>query len=274
MDVRGLVEAFLAGKGSQAHVRVVAFTDEEGMRFHTTFLGSRALIGAPLCSPPWMQSCIPSVVHAVPERAPHRFWMPTGEGATATGTAVLIATQPFHLEVTAMTDCGAGHLTPEILSTADADGVSVADAIGLPEEPAAREAALGTLAMPPGQIRAYVEAHMEQGPVLEAAGQPVGIVRAISGQSRLQVQVVGEQGHAGAPQYPCHPLLPRATLKLAQRPAACRHMYMKEPESGVVVGACGGPVSGPASALRGASCVPCTVHPKASPSPVSSQNRW
>ena len=52
LDVRGLLGGFLAGEGRRAHVRVVAFTDEEGMRFHTTFLGSRALIGAHSPPPP------------------------------------------------------------------------------------------------------------------------------------------------------------------------------------------------------------------------------
>lgn len=92
----------------------------------------------------------------------------------------------------------AGQLTPEVLAATDADGVSLAAAIGLPEGGEDRGRALAALSMPDGGIRAYVEAHMEQGPVLEAMGRPVGIVRAISGQSRLQVQVVGEQGHAGA----------------------------------------------------------------------------
>eukprot|EP00892_Ulva_mutabilis_P005643 jgi/Ulvmu1/3450/UM016_0070.1 len=150
VDVRGIASSFVAGPGRRVHVRVVAFTDEEGMRFHTTFLGSRALTG---------------------------------------------------------------QLTPEILAATDAAGVSVAASIGLPDDPEGRERALGALAMPAGSVRAYVEAHMEQGPVLEAAARPIGIVRAISGQSRLQVQVVGEQGHAGT--VPMH--LRKDPLRAASR---------------------------------------------------------
>lgn len=45
-DVSPCVGEFLAGVGHKVNVRVVAFTDEEGVRFQSTFLGSRALAGA------------------------------------------------------------------------------------------------------------------------------------------------------------------------------------------------------------------------------------
>jgi allantoate deiminase len=43
----------------------------------------------------------------------------------------------------------------------------------------------------------YVEAHIEQGPVLEANGLAVGVVSAIVGQSRFQMNWRGRAGHAG-----------------------------------------------------------------------------
>jgi allantoate deiminase len=43
----------------------------------------------------------------------------------------------------------------------------------------------------------YCEVHIEQGPVLEKAGLPVGVVTTINGQSRIQVAFVGQAGHAG-----------------------------------------------------------------------------
>jgi acetylornithine deacetylase/succinyl-diaminopimelate desuccinylase-like protein len=49
----------------------------------------------------------------------------------------------------------------------------------------------------PGSVRAYVEVHIEQGPVLESLGVPLGVVSAIAGQTRLSVSMTGEQGHAG-----------------------------------------------------------------------------
>ena len=44
---------------------------------------------------------------------------------------------------------------------------------------------------------AYAELHIEQGPVLEAEGLPVGVVTAINGFSRLRVTLRGTAGHAG-----------------------------------------------------------------------------
>jgi allantoate deiminase len=48
-----------------------------------------------------------------------------------------------------------------------------------------------------GELLAYVEAHIEQGPVLEQRNLPVGVVSAIAGQSRIRVEFHGRAGHAG-----------------------------------------------------------------------------
>jgi allantoate deiminase len=48
-----------------------------------------------------------------------------------------------------------------------------------------------------GQVLAYAELHIEQGPVLESEGLPVGVVTAINGFSRLRVTLRGAAGHAG-----------------------------------------------------------------------------
>ncbi|MBV8030953.1 MAG: allantoate amidohydrolase [Betaproteobacteria bacterium] len=47
------------------------------------------------------------------------------------------------------------------------------------------------------EVLAYVELHIEQGPVLEAENLPVGVVTAINGFTRLSVRLRGEAGHAG-----------------------------------------------------------------------------
>ena len=44
---------------------------------------------------------------------------------------------------------------------------------------------------------AYLEAHIEQGPVLEAEGLAIGVVTAIAAQKRLSVRFTGVAGHAG-----------------------------------------------------------------------------
>jgi len=43
----------------------------------------------------------------------------------------------------------------------------------------------------------YLEFHIEQGPVLENLGLPLGIVEAIAGQTRMQIIFEGKAGHAG-----------------------------------------------------------------------------
>src|SRR5207244_6125982 len=47
------------------------------------------------------------------------------------------------------------------------------------------------------EVLAYAELHIEQGPVLEAEGLPIGVVTAINGFSRLRVTLQGVAGHAG-----------------------------------------------------------------------------
>ncbi len=49
----------------------------------------------------------------------------------------------------------------------------------------------------PAGILGYLEAHIEQGPVLEAEDLPLGIVTAIAAQIRYQARVTGVAGHAG-----------------------------------------------------------------------------
>ena len=112
-------------------IEVLGFGDEEGVRFGTTLLGSRAL---------------------------------------------------------------AGTLDPKVLETRDAAGKSIAEALrafGLQSDH------LGSVARRKGDVLAYAELHIEQGPVLEAEGLPVGVVSAINGFTRLRVTLRGEAGHAG-----------------------------------------------------------------------------
>jgi N-carbamoyl-L-amino-acid hydrolase len=51
--------------------------------------------------------------------------------------------------------------------------------------------------VPGGRYAAYFEAHIEQGPVLEAAGLPIGVVSGALGQRWFDVTVTGMDAHAG-----------------------------------------------------------------------------
>ena len=57
--------------------------------------------------------------------------------------------------------------------------------------------AIATAARRPDEVLAYVEAHIEQGPVLEAEDLGVGVVTGINGASRFIVRVGGTANHAG-----------------------------------------------------------------------------
>ena len=62
----------------------------------------------------------------------------------------------------------------------------------------ARSGYAGDAANRPADARAYLELHIEQGPVLENEGLPVGVVEGIIGQTWFDVVVSGRAGHAGA----------------------------------------------------------------------------
>jgi beta-ureidopropionase / N-carbamoyl-L-amino-acid hydrolase len=47
------------------------------------------------------------------------------------------------------------------------------------------------------KVAAYFEAHIEQGPILEAAAKPIGIVQGAQGQRWYEITVTGQEAHAG-----------------------------------------------------------------------------
>jgi len=112
-------------------IEVLAFADEEGLRFGSTYLGSRAV---------------------------------------------------------------AGTLDPADLDRTDREGITMREAVrasgGDPDR-------IGDDRWQAGPLLGYLEVHIEQGPVLEARGLPVGVVSAISGQNRYTLDFQGEAGHAG-----------------------------------------------------------------------------
>jgi hydantoinase/carbamoylase family amidase len=112
-------------------IEVVAFADEEGVRFGATLLGSHALSGT--FDPAWLDK------------------------KDAAGTTMRDALRDFG---------------------GDPDAIP-----GLKRDPA--------------RTLAFVEVHIEQGPVLLSENLPLGIVTSIAGGSRTLVEVTGLAGHAG-----------------------------------------------------------------------------
>ena len=122
---------FQTGRRLTYPIEVIGFADEEGVRFGTTYLGSRAVTG---------------------------------------------------------------QLDPSLFEQTDAAGISFRQALidfGLEADQ------IGQAARHADDVLAFLELHIEQGPVLEALGRPAGAVTAINGQTRLSVTITGEAGHAG-----------------------------------------------------------------------------
>lgn len=98
-----------------------------------------------------------------------------------------------------------GTLSDELLARRDAQGKTIGDALTL----LAASSPVATLsgsapdlstaldACKVSNVRAYLEVHIEQGPVLEARDLPLGVVDAIVGQSRLLLHFTGATNHAG-----------------------------------------------------------------------------
>jgi len=98
---------------------------------------------------------------------------------------------PVTLTTSAVT---AGVFDPKALDITDDADITLRDALiafggdpaRLREEAYQRPSVLG-----------YLEVHIEQGPVLERAQEPLGVVTAIASQSRHRIRIKGEAGHAG-----------------------------------------------------------------------------
>jgi|SoiMethySBSTD1v2_1073268.scaffolds.fasta_scaffold24333_5 allantoate deiminase len=88
----------------------------------------------------------------------------------------------------------AGVFRPENLALADRNGVSLGDAIAAYGKSATD---IPAAAYRREDVAGYVEVHIEQGPVLETRNQPLGVVTSIVGQTYLNVELLGEAGHAG-----------------------------------------------------------------------------
>ena len=88
----------------------------------------------------------------------------------------------------------AGLVVEQDLEVTDELGLSLRDALSwFGCDPSA----IPLIARDPSKILGFVEVHIEQGPVLEAAGVPVGSVIAIAGIERHGLTLSGKAGHAG-----------------------------------------------------------------------------
>jgi allantoate deiminase len=115
---------------------------------------------------------------------------------------------PFAIEVVAFSDeegtrfgatllgsrALAGTFDNAVLAVRDGGGVSMREAM---RQYGLDPGRIGDAAKARGNYLAYLEMHIEQGPVLEAEDLPVGVVTAIGGATRLIITLEGMAGHAG-----------------------------------------------------------------------------
>jgi allantoate deiminase len=88
----------------------------------------------------------------------------------------------------------AGRFDPRDLEQCDATGIKMADAIGAFGGDPTR---LDSCRFEANDMLGYIEAHIEQGPVLEQMNHAVGLVTNIAGQTRARIDFRGVAGHAG-----------------------------------------------------------------------------
>jgi ureidoglycolate amidohydrolase len=96
--------------------------------------------------------------------------------------------------------CLGSRLLSGSLAPADAARLTDADGASLETVRAAAgfDGALADVRLGEGAYAAFVELHIEQGPLLDRHGEDIGLVDAIAAPASLRVSVDGEGGHAGA----------------------------------------------------------------------------
>src|SRR5258708_11230874 len=115
---------------------------------------------------------------------------------------------PFAIEVIGFADEEGVRFASTLLGSRAVAGTFIESALGVKDEAgiSMREALtkfgldpdhIGAAARARSELLAYIELHIEQGPVLEAQNLPVGVVTAIAGATRLAASLNGMAGHAG-----------------------------------------------------------------------------
>jgi beta-ureidopropionase / N-carbamoyl-L-amino-acid hydrolase len=101
-----------------------------------------------------------------------------------------------------------GRIDDKVLDLRDRDGLRLGDVIAAAGHDGHR---LSSIARRRQDVLAYLEVHIEQGPVLLDGGTPVGVVTAIAGSVRYALAIAGVAGHAGTvPMDARHDALPAA----------------------------------------------------------------
>ncbi|MCH7737225.1 MAG: M20 family metallo-hydrolase [Chloroflexi bacterium] len=87
-----------------------------------------------------------------------------------------------------------GLLEQEDLDAVDDDGLSLGPCLADIGGDISR---IGEAVRSPGELAAYFELHIEQGPHLDRSGTPIGVVTGITGRAVFEVEIEGKANHAG-----------------------------------------------------------------------------
>jgi N-carbamoyl-L-amino-acid hydrolase len=89
-----------------------------------------------------------------------------------------------------------GAFNPAWLDQLDSNGISMRDAMIAAGLPGTMDA-ISALRRDPARYLGFIEIHIEQGPVLNEVGLPLGVVTSINGSARYRGEMTGVPSHAG-----------------------------------------------------------------------------
>ena len=202
----GLLRAYLTPEHKQAHKQIADWMTEAGLTVWEDSVGNQW--GRKVANNP----CLPTLIigsHSDTVANAGKYDGNLGVLLAIEAMALLAdIALPFNVDIVAFADeegtrfnttligssAVAGCFQKDWLAIKDTDGISMSQAMldfGLKPELADQRQYTKE------QVLAYLEVHIEQGPVLESNDLAVGVVTAIAGAKRYQFQVKGMAGHAG-----------------------------------------------------------------------------
>jgi allantoate deiminase len=213
-EVPGTIQrTFLSGVAAELHRELSAWAAELGLDTWVDAAGNWHA-ALPSSSPDAPTFIIGSHLDTVPDGGKYDGLLGVVLGLVLAGELKQAgAALPYRLEVLGFTEeegvrfgvpfigsLSALGQADDLLEMQDREGVSVRramQAFGLDDARLPEAVLTGPEAVLTRKYLGFLEFHIEQGPVLEAAGEPLGIVSALVGHHRLRITFTGRANHAG-----------------------------------------------------------------------------